>query len=101
MFGRHRAQLRECPLCGSDGVTVWSAEVLKEGMRARVRLCCAECDTSRELVVTVWALDAYQRRHERQRRQIAEALQRAENERMDRLIADGSRRVRRPARRSP
>ena len=45
-------------------------------------LSCAECDTSRELVATTMAVDAYRRRHERQRWQIAVALQRAERARM-------------------
>ena len=55
---------------------------LGDDFRSRVTLTCAECETTRVLVATTWAVDAYARRHERQRFQIALALQRAERERM-------------------
>ena len=71
-----------CPLCGSESVSHWLVDDLGDGTRARVLLCCAECRTSRELVATTWAVDAYRRRHERQRWQIAEALRRAERAHM-------------------
>jgi predicted transcriptional regulator len=51
-------------------------------MRARVFLQCAECETSRGLIATTWAVDAYARRHERQRCEIAVALREAERGRM-------------------
>ena len=49
----------------------------------RVVLSCAECDTSRELVATKSEVDAYARRHERQRWQIAVELRRLERESME------------------
>lgn len=82
MLGRRSPKLHVCPLCGSEGVTRWLSDDLGDGRRARVRLSCAECDTSRELVATIWAVDAYERRHERQRWQIAMALRRVERARM-------------------
>jgi transcription elongation factor Elf1 len=75
-------KLHLCPLCGSEGVSRWHADDLGDGTRARVVLSCAECDTSREMVATTWAVDAYSRRHERQRYQIAQALRRAERAHM-------------------
>jgi hypothetical protein len=79
---RRTPKLHLCPLCGSESVSRWLADDLGDGTRARVLLSCAECDTSRELVATVWAVHAYARRHERQRWQIAEALRRAERAHM-------------------
>jgi hypothetical protein len=81
MFRRRRPYLRECPLCGSESVSRWCADDV-DGFSVRVVLSCAECDTSRALVATTWAVDAYERRHERQRWQIALALRRAERERI-------------------
>ncbi len=81
MFKRRPSALRRCPLCGSDGVIAWASEVI-DAYDARVLLSCAECETTRELVATTWAVDAYARRHERQRWQIALALRRAERRRM-------------------
>ena len=81
MLGRS-PKLHLCPLCGSESVSRWLADDLGDGTRARVLLSCAECDTSRELVATTWAVDAYRRRHERQRWQIAVALRRAERAHM-------------------
>jgi hypothetical protein len=77
-----RPKLHRCPLCGSDGVSGWRADDLGDGVRVRVLLHCAECDTSRELIATSWAVDAYSRRHERQCWQIAVALRRAERRRL-------------------
>ena len=82
MLGRRSPKLHLCPLCGSECVSRWLADDLGDGTRVRVLLVCAECDTSRELVATTWAVDAYARRHERQRWQIAVALRRAEHARM-------------------
>jgi hypothetical protein len=79
---RRTPRLHLCPLCGSESVRRWRADDLGDGTRARVLMSCAECDTSRELVATTWAVDAYMRRHERQRWQIAEALRRAERANM-------------------
>lgn len=119
MLRRRRPKLHLCPLCGSESVSRWSADDLGDGLGARVVLSCAECDTSRALVATIWAVDAYGRRHERQRWQIAVALRRAEREGMAddvRLLVEalrhdligpddftraGGLRDRRPARRSP
>jgi hypothetical protein len=69
-------------VCGSESVSRWRADDLGDGLRARVYLHCAECDTSRELVATLWAADAYSRRYESQRFEIAVALKEAERERM-------------------
>ncbi len=91
---RRPPNLRRCPLCGSESVSRWCAEDLGDGVRVRVVLSCAECDTSRELVATTWAVDAYERRHERQRWQIAVALRRVEREHMAaevRLLVDALR----------
>jgi hypothetical protein len=119
VLGRRSPKLHLCPLCGSDSVSRWRADDLGDGIRARVLLSCAECDSSRVLVATTWAVDAYGRRHERQRWRIALALRRAERERMAadiRLLVEalrhdligpddftdgGGRRARPPARRSP
>jgi len=79
---RRSPKLHRCPLCGSESVTEWSAGDLNDGIRQRVTLTCAECDTTRVLVATTWAVDAFSRRHERQRFQIALALRNAERERM-------------------
>jgi hypothetical protein len=73
-------KLHRCPLCGSESVTEWSSDDPEGAFRVRVRLTCAECDTTRVLVATPWAVDAYSRRHERQRFQIALALRQAERE---------------------
>lgn len=81
MLGRS-PKLHRCPLCGSDHVFEWSAADLGDGLRSRVTLTCAECETTRVLVATTWAVDAYSRRHERQRFQIALALRSAERGRM-------------------
>ena len=81
MLRRRTPKLHRCPLCGSESVSRWDADDL-DGTRARVLLCCAECDTTRVLVATIWAVHAYSRRHERQRWQIAEALRRAEQAHM-------------------
>ena len=78
---RRSPKLHICPLCGSEGVFEWSAADLDDGFRARVTLTCAECETTRVLVATTWAVDAYSRRHERDRFQIALALRDAERER--------------------
>jgi len=79
---RRNSTLHVCPLCGSENVFEWSAAALGDGRRSRVTLTCAECETTRVLVATEWAVDAYSRRHERQRFQIALALRHAERERM-------------------
>jgi transcription elongation factor Elf1 len=79
---RRRPKLHRCPLCGSEAVSAWGAEALDDGAHARVALSCAECDTTRELVTTTWAVDAYTRRHERQRWQIAVTVRRVERKRM-------------------
>jgi hypothetical protein len=65
-----------------DWISRWRADDLGDCLRARVHLHCAECDTPRELVATIWAVDAYLRRYERQRFEIALALKEAERERM-------------------
>ena len=91
---RRSPKLHLCPLCGSESVTGWFAGDLGDGLRARVTLTCAECETSRALVATTWAVDAYSRRHERQLFQIALALRSAERERMAadaQLLADALR----------
>jgi transcription elongation factor Elf1 len=91
---RRTPKLHTCPLCGSESVFEWSAGDLGDGLRARVTLICAECETTRVLVATTWAVDAYSRRHERQRFQIALALRDAERERMAadaRLLAEALR----------
>ncbi len=116
---RRRPKLHLCPLCGSDSVSHWRADDLGDGRRARVHLQCAECDTSRVLVATVWAVDAYSRRYESHRCEIAVALKEAERERMaadaellaqalrhdligpDDFRTVAGRRARRPALRSP
>ena len=82
MLRRKRPKLHLCPLCGSESVSRWRADDLGDGLRARVHLHCAECDTSRELVATIWAVDAYSRRYESQRFEIAVTLKEAERERM-------------------
>ena len=81
MLGRS-PKLHRCPLCGSESVFEWASAALGDDLRSRVTLTCAECGTTRVLVATTWAVDAYSRRHERQRFQIALALRRAERERM-------------------
>ena len=91
---RRSPKLHRCPLCGSENVFEWSAADLGDGLRARVTLTCAECETTRVLVATTWAVDAYSRRHERQRFQIALTLRRTERERMTadaQLLADALR----------
>jgi hypothetical protein len=93
VFGRS-PKLHVCPVCGSDNVFEWSTSDLGDGFRARVTLTCAECETTRVLVATMWAVDAYSRRHERERFQIALALRDAERERMAadaRLLAEALR----------
>ena len=80
---RRSPKLHRCPLCGSESVFEWATAALGDDFRSRVTLTCAECETTRVLVATTWAVDAYSRRHERQRFQIALALQRAERERME------------------
>jgi hypothetical protein len=82
VFRFRRPKLHRCPLCGSDCVSGWRADDLGDGIRARVFLHCAECDTSRGLIATTWAVDAFARRHEGQRFEIAVALNEAERERM-------------------
>ena len=79
---RRSPKLHICPLCGSDSVFEWSAADPGDGFSSRVTLTCAECETTRVLVATTWAVDAYSRRHERQRFQIALALRDAERDRM-------------------
>jgi transcription elongation factor Elf1 len=79
---RKRRKLHICPRCGSDSVSHWHADDPGDGLRARVYLHCAECDTPREIVATIWAVDAYTRRHESQWFEIAVALREAERERM-------------------
>jgi transcription elongation factor Elf1 len=116
---RRRPKLHRCPQCGSDSVSRWHADDLGDAFRGRVRLNCAECGTTRELVATVWAIDAYSRRHEQQRMEIAVALRSLERERMaadvdllvealrhdligpDDFTLVAGRRARRPALRSP
>jgi transcription elongation factor Elf1 len=82
VLGRRSPKLHLCPVCGSESVSRWLRDDLEDGMRARLLLSCGECDTSRELVATIWAVDAYSRRHERQQWQIAVALKRVERARM-------------------
>ena len=82
MARRKRPKLHFCPLCGSEAVSRWRADDLGDRFRARVNLQCAACDTPRELVATIWAVDAYSRRYESQRFEIAVALKEAERERM-------------------
>jgi transcription elongation factor Elf1 len=82
VFRRRRPKLHLCPRCGSESVSRWHAQDLGDRLRARVHLHCAECDTTRELVATTWAVDAYSRRYESQRFEIAVALKEAERERM-------------------
>jgi transcription elongation factor Elf1 len=79
---RRSPKLHRCPVCGSESVFEWAADALGDEFRSRVTLTCAECETTRVLVATTWAVDAYSRRHERQRFQIALALRDAERERM-------------------
>ena len=79
---RRSPKLHLCPLCGSESVFDWATDDLGDELRSRVTLTCAECETTRVLVATTWAVDAYSRRHERQRFQIALALRRSERERM-------------------
>ena len=79
---RRSPKLHLCPLCGSESVTEWSSDDLEDSFRVRVTLTCAECGTTRKLVATLWAVDAYSRRHERQRFQMALALRDAERGRM-------------------
>jgi hypothetical protein len=78
---RRRTKLRWCPVCAAESVSAWRSDDVGDGVRARVRLRCAECQTWRELVATVWAVDAYERRLERQRSQIEAALLRLEHDR--------------------
>jgi transcription elongation factor Elf1 len=82
VFRRRCPKLHLCPLCGSESVSRWRAGDLGDGLRARVHLQCAECDTSRVMVATAWAVDAYSRRYESQRFEIAVTLKEAERERM-------------------
>ena len=76
MFGRRAPHLSRCPVCGADGVSGWTADDFEDGIRTNVVLTCGQCSTSRQVVVTVFALDAYQRRLERDRRVIEQALER-------------------------
>lgn len=95
MLGRRSPKLHLCPLCGSESVSRWLRDDLDDGFHARVLLSCAECETSRELLATTWAADAYTRRHERQQWEIASALKRAERARMAddvRLLVEALRR---------
>jgi hypothetical protein len=119
VFAIRRRVLDRCPLCRSRGVSLWRTETFADGLHARVLLRCAECDTYRESVTSVWAADAYARRHARRRSQIALALRRAEREAMaadlellvetlrrdligpDDFKAGAGRPARRPAFRSP
>jgi hypothetical protein len=80
-----------CPRCGSDCVTAWWSDDLDDGIRARMVLLCAECGTSRRLVVTVWAVEAYERRLDRHRRRIAAALARLDGDHPDRLTSQRGR----------
>lgn len=82
VFKRRAPKLHRCPVCGSESVSRWSADDLGDGIRARVLLSCAECETCREIVARNAVVDAYSRRHERQRWQIAVELRRLEREHM-------------------
>ena len=79
---RRSPKLYCCPLCGSESVSEWHTGDPDGLFRVPVTLTCAECDTTRVLIATEWAVDAYSRRHERQRLQIALELRDAERKRM-------------------
>jgi hypothetical protein len=53
-----------------------------DGVRMRVALRCAECETWRRVVVTIWMLEAYRRGLALDREQMAETLARLEHDRM-------------------
>jgi hypothetical protein len=77
-------------VCGSRAASLGD-EVELDGLCVRVALRCAECETWRRVVVTIWALEAYRRGHEADREELEAALARIEHDRMvaatHRLIA--------------
>jgi hypothetical protein len=73
--------LNHCPICGGDAVSAVEA-VAVDGLRERVALRCAECDTWRRVVVTIWALQAYRNGQALERAEMAETLARLEHDRM-------------------
>jgi hypothetical protein len=73
--------LYSCPVCRARSVSlIEEAEI--DGLRVRVALRCAECETWRRVVVTIWALEAYRRGLALDREQIEETLARLEHDRM-------------------
>ena len=70
-----------CPVCAAAKVSaVEAAEV--DALRTRVALRCAECETWRRVVVTIWTFEAYQRSLALERAEMEEALARLEHDRM-------------------
>jgi hypothetical protein len=58
-------------------------DIHEDGVHARVVLACGQCETTRELDVSVWAADAYERRLDKQRSEMEDALRRAEHQRLE------------------
>jgi hypothetical protein len=78
-----RAQpgLYACPVCGARTVSVLDEDEL-DALHSRVVLRCAECETWRRVVVTIWGLEAYRHGLAIDRAQMQETLARLEHERM-------------------
>jgi hypothetical protein len=75
------SSLHSCPLCGARTVSVIEEREV-DALRTRVALRCAECETWRRVVVTIWTLEAYRRGLALDRAQMEEDLARFEHDRM-------------------
>lgn len=78
---RARLSLYVCPVCRGRSVSLVRESEL-DGVRTRVAVRCAQCETWRRVVVTIWALEAYRRGLAIDRAQMQETLARLEHERM-------------------
>jgi transcription elongation factor Elf1 len=83
VFRREAPRLRRCPMCRAEAVSASRMDIHEDGIHARVVLACGQCETTRELDVSVWAADAYERRLDKQRSEMEEALRRTERERLE------------------
>jgi hypothetical protein len=68
-------------VCGAGTVSVIE-DAEFDALRTRVALRCAECETWRRVVVTIWTLEAYQRGLALDRTEMEESLARLEHDRM-------------------
>ena len=78
---RELPSLYSCPVCGARTVSVIEEAEL-DALRTRVALRCAECETWRRVVVTIWAFEAYRRGLALDRADLEAALARLEHDRM-------------------